>query len=504
MCPFRFALALVALAAASAPLRAGDVTVSVSGGSLQVVASATTDDVTIDQAGVANAKQFRVTPNAGTTVNGSAAPSLFDGVTKDVRYSYPSGIHTALVDRARIARDLRVIGGDSGMGTLFTTATRVDGDVRGSTAGGRVLLRIGTTVVKGDCRIDGGAAGDDLTVGENSAIFGDVELDGRNDGGSGDIILVNRCHVRGRVEMKGGIGSDSLAVNEAAVDRDVVMKDDSGDDSCEFIKADVAGDVNCKLGVGNDRLLFSRSQVHGKVTFKAGAGDNTLSVEETALDGAVRMSAPFSSETVDVTDGSLIRGDLTVRCPGGDLTVVVDESAIVGDFRVDHAGDGGLVSAGITESSLLGDVALLLQSAHGTGVVIAGFDTVNVGRDISLRAGDGGDMFGIEAVECGGNCDLRIGGGNQQLECAGLRARQLSITSGDGDDALAVSNDTVIRGDVRIRAGAGGNAIVLQDTTVGDDLFVRTGAGNDTFSQTSTAIGDDRDVDLGGGTNVGG
>ena len=52
---------------------AGDVSVSVSGGSLRVVGSSDSDVVTIDQTGLAETHEFRVAPGASTTINGSAA-----------------------------------------------------------------------------------------------------------------------------------------------------------------------------------------------------------------------------------------------------------------------------------------------------------------------------------------------------------------------------------------------------------------------------------------------
>jgi len=91
------AAACAALALAPTFATAGDVAVSVGGGTLKVAGTAADDELTIAGFGV---NAVNVTPGAATTVNGSGAPQVFGGITKGFKISLGDGADDLNITRS--------------------------------------------------------------------------------------------------------------------------------------------------------------------------------------------------------------------------------------------------------------------------------------------------------------------------------------------------------------------------------------------------------------------
>lgn len=76
-----FALSVIALSCLIVSARADDMKAAVSAGVLTIKDSPSDDTLKIDQVGLLDPTAFRLTPSAGTTVNGSASAQILAGVT---------------------------------------------------------------------------------------------------------------------------------------------------------------------------------------------------------------------------------------------------------------------------------------------------------------------------------------------------------------------------------------------------------------------------------------
>ena len=239
------AAALIVTCALSSSAFAGDMGATMSGKQLLVTGSAGADAITISKG--TKTDSYVLTPGAGTTIYGEAAPLTFEGVRSITMFM---GLGDDRVDVGAI--DLRGhlrVRLDDGNDTVVLTGTVVRG---------RTVLR--------------GAAGADTMKAEGSSRFhGPVRVLGEQ--GNDDVQFVG-AEFRNRLRVEGGNDDDRLLL-QGAICRETSRFEfwgGRGHDNAELVLSQFGHDAIVDLGPDEDRLRIAGSQVTLDVEAFGGSG----------------------------------------------------------------------------------------------------------------------------------------------------------------------------------------------------------------------------------------
>ena len=197
---------------------AGDVTVAVNGGKLVVQGSSGDDVITIDQAGLANPKQFRVAPGTATTVNGNASAQVFSGVSGDLVIDLAAGMNLLTLTALHARGDVLLDAGAAGSLNAELLESTVDDDLRASSSGADMTVSATTTRIDGDVRVNGGSGIDQLVFPNLVLVKGDLKLDL---GAGVDFVDVAGSIIRGHAAVQSGPGADTIEFGHATLERDL-------------------------------------------------------------------------------------------------------------------------------------------------------------------------------------------------------------------------------------------------------------------------------------------
>ncbi len=491
------ALSCSAIFALCCAARAGDSTVTVTNGALVIAGSSSADDLTIDQDGLTNPKQFRITPTGGSTVNGSASAQLFNGVSQDVKCSLGDGLDKLAIVRAVLPRDLRITGGAAGNLALTVSFATVKRDCRVTTANQRIGAVIERTILRRDVRFAGGSDGDQFIVGEGSIVARNLRI---NAGGSSDFIQVDHSLVRGDFVVDGGDGDDIMSVAISTVEGDVRVTDDDGTDDFDLFDATVQGSARARLGSGNDSASVQCGTVGKGVDLDLGSGNNTLFTLGARLENRLKVRAGAGNDEMSIYVSTSIQGSasfrmgdgvnvldgqnaefargLNVKFGAGADTFTADRITVVGPTKVD------LGRVEDPES----DAVSFLRSAFGQDLFVSGNSGV---QDVILT-----DLFIDRRL------GVKLGDGGKSIAVVTSRTETADLRTGSATDVITLSDNTIVSHDLVIRSGDGDNLMTLFKATVGGDLLLKAGSGNDTLTLNTFILAGKRKVDLGSGANV--
>ena len=170
-------------------------------------------------------------------------------------------------------------------------------------------------------------------------------------------------------------------------------------------------------------------------------------------------------------------------------------SGVTGDLRV-NLGDGIdnlQVSSNVRATAPhLRHVLINMGTGQRENVLLS---QTWMSGDLSIDAGSGQANVQVGqagGVQVGGSMSIVTGGNNDNIEVAGTKVqRDLTISSGSGDDRITLANQPVgpVRGGGRLRldAGYGHDRVVFTGIEVGV-LDLLLGEGNDTLSVTRSKI----------------
>jgi len=374
------------------PVRAGDVTVTVGGGTLKLKGSAEADDVTIDNRG--GAVGLRVTPGAGTTLNGVAGEQVFGGATGGIKAALGDGADVFVVD------DLIVPG-------ALTVATGKGSD----------RVRVIFSIIREKAKIDLGA-------GNNALEVCDSTFDGSLAAKAGapvDEIVTAQC--------PGGVSSlispsGSIAIlEEVLVSGDLSFKTAKGLDGLGVRRATIVGDAKIALGGGVNGFGTCDADYRGNLTIAmAGKDEGIASLVCEGTDFIVQAEGDGAIGIADVS----IAGRLKIKTgKGGDGVVIIDTS--MGSAKID-------VGAGLNFA------ALTVSSTEG---------------NLDVKGGKHADQLQIDGFGAMGDAKLTLGAGDNELITKGSTvAGDLTVKAGNGNDTLHTSGITV--GGTRTVKGGGG------------------------------------------------
>ncbi len=477
--------------------RTGDVSITVSGGSLRVTGSSGSDSVTIDQEVVSGPHEFRVLPGASTTVNGSASEQTFPGVKKDVVITSGGGADSWFLNVAKVPRDLRLEATVNGSASLSCVDAEIVRDLRidadGATASPIVIAtEIGRNVV-----FRGGDGPDEMSFDTSVAVGGDIRCD---PGGGNDTFQIIQADVRGRITLTQSPGGDALLISDSqvggavrAVDLDggtivtirrstipsLAVKTGSGMDRVDFDSALVLGSASASLGAGANEFEFSSSTIDGKARFRGGPDNDQVVIDtNTEFVRGMRFALGDGAASINASNWSS-GGNARVTCGAAADSIIVALASIAGSLRFD-LGDS---SGGANQLTL---------------------NTCRITKSLSCFGKDGDDVCVAAFTAIGGDLRFALGNGENQGVTTATLCRDLRIAAGAQDDVISIGNDSKVAGDARIDAGNGANTMAVHDATVRGNLSVKAGTGNDFLSIAGAAVivGKTK-VDLGSGTNTG-
>jgi hypothetical protein len=348
---------LSVLIAAFAPsaASANDLTVTTSGGTLKIKGDADPNVLTLNQSGL-NPDQVRVV-TAGTTINRTAGPIVFDGVTKGVVIDLGNGDDQLTIDTTTLVGGGSKIKTGPGSDTVFLLrdhlgATTIDlgagDDAIAICDGSTTKLAIGVAAGEGATRTIG-CPGFGTTAAGNAIVLASV--------GVTDTMKIKGSKATESVAIFGGInqkkatlvlggGSDSLAMcvaqfNDALgvqmgagtgqVDATCGGAVVSGVNALDFEGILVLGKFALKMGASSDAALLKNDVFAAPAKLDLGQGGNTLTVEGSTFTGFAAKSAKGDDVVQFTSDAS---GDVVINGGAGDNTVTFGASQIGGDLTV--------------------------------------------------------------------------------------------------------------------------------------------------------------------------
>lgn len=488
----------------SGAVEGGDMTATLKSGVLTIKDSSADDSFTIDQAALMTTN-FRLTPDPGTTINGSGAAQVFSGVTKDVKLVFGSGSDGVELDDLTIERDLVVMAGNGiQVAVVISNGLDVGRDLRvdsktpqfslSSAGTGNIVRRDLKCVVRGTTSntfvftplhvlrntvIKGSNGPDVIVIGANVQWVGKATFD--SGAGNDTYVDSNTTVIGGDFKMTGKAGTKTC-VATGKYGGNLTTDLGNGDGNTVVCTApNVGGSLRAKYGSGtNNVLTISGTHVTDDIECMSKGIADTVTIANTGTGGDVRIKLGDGTNVVTVTGGSVIGGDI-VMAGGDDVDgFQVDASSTFGDIKANFAA----APAGFTDfyDMLLG----------------------SVGGDVSVTAGAGSFSGAIEDVTVIGGVKLKLGTGDNSYTLDGGVFGSVSVATGAGNDTFVLTGGTIkVVADVTLLLGSGNNSMPISHTTVGRDLIVKTGNGGDTISIATTTIIGAQDIDLGGGMNSG-
>ncbi|MCL4206744.1 MAG: CAP domain-containing protein [Pirellulaceae bacterium] len=354
----------------------GNVTVTVKSGDLLITGDNLANSVQVRRGSATG--QWVVTGLGNTTINKLSQPATLAGVTRDVIIRLQSGDDILNVEGISVPRNLRVEMGAGNTQSVFES----------------------------------------IAVGGNAAFY--------HGSGQRNQLTVTASQVKGKVDLRGGSGSDQVTFSRTSVGNDLIANLAGGADLLEVRSATVGRNLSVQTG--------SRAGQEAKVWIGYGKDQ----VDEDVLTSIAQDLVVRGGAGVDRFDiqGVAARRDLTVDTGAGD------------------------------------DLLDLLASSSGrntqikltNGTNLAWVDEVTVGSRFGLDGGRGQDR-----VLIGSRAEL------------GVRSGTSVINLGSGNDTLLLCESTFAQ--LQVNTTSGNNDVYLECNTVTARTTLRGGSGIDRLTK---------------------
>lgn len=373
---------------------AGDVIVVAKGGKLALKGSIDPDVVSLAGTQV---NEITVTPGAGTTVNGVAAPEAFT-VTASITADLGAGDDVLGVDNVTLGGDVKLKMGDGFDAVViddFDVAGAVVADLGpgaasvafcgGSTGKGITLKTgvVGPGVAQAVCI---GEPNADLTTTDGlAAVLGTVVIGGglavKAKSGPAKLVAANST-VTKNATLAFGDGTTLVGICDATVagNLTVKMKNGTVNDSLEC----QVGMENASMNVPHGTLLVG-SAIGGSFTMKGGKDADVATTSPSTLVGE-KVKLTLGNGTNIMSVAGTIGASLTAK--GGKDSDILSTSVLVGDDAKATLGDG-----------------LNIVSFAGT-----------VGGDLTITTGADNDVINTMNVTVSGKKTIKAGGGMNTVQ----------------------------------------------------------------------------------------
>jgi hypothetical protein len=400
---------------------AGNVSTSLSFGTLTVTGDLFANHIVIDQPGF---NQIRITSGANvTTINGGAGPVTINAVTNLV-FKLGLGDDSIQFDQTNnilLAGSLTINYGTTGSGNKRTETIN---------ASAATSLTVAKNVSIAYAAGDDNTAFEGLNVGGNMSVThtaGDSELS-ISSGGGGAVSTIS-----GSLSVSNNNGFDEIAVSDTNIGGSVTI-------------------VNTGARVSDNQA--------GEFTFKT--GDNTPAGQLVSVGGNV--SVRFTTGDVDGVEleDAIFKGSIAVNTGSGfadDVDIGPDERNLTTQVKgnVSIAGTGAMI------------IRLGGEPSNATAL------RVQIGGFLSITTGAGTDTVTFEDLAVGKTTTVSTGSGDDSVTIDNGNSFTGSIFNGAFSLNTGNGNDTV---NIGIGGGEGGPVTTTFNSTVNVNL----GAHNDTLN----------------------
>ena len=527
---------------------AGNVSVSVSGGSLIVRGDNAANGVFISQIddGVYAVTGFDLGTgsNVATKINGSANDSLvFKGVTGDVNVDLKNGndllgIGNSPDDLAALAEECGFQfglgdgnGGGGGEDVVDVTAAEV------TPVEGRFFVPRNLIVNTGNGH-DGIAVLADVHnsaiintgSGDDAVAFGNL-FDSENDitvgndlvvltGSGNDEVCAHLVTVNGLINVQTGDGNDGVEIHNFDAGA-VLALTGNGIDFVGLSTFDTDNTVVVNTGGGNDTVFlhdFSAGQGFGPkgqkgagyVTVVTGAGNDNAELTYFEADGVVvdtgagNDGTPSGDSPITVAFADITNYLTVVTGAGNDLVNVgfVQTENMVIDTG---AGNDGTADFPVAIASVDVDNLTIVTGAGNDNVYVQdgsqfqpsaameddNFKPNTISNSLVVNTGAGNDIVQIIEQQVGRDLTVVLGAGNDQA----------AIGLDDEIGAGQVTNGMSVGHNLLVDAGAGNDRVGVGDIEILNDLFAFLGAGNDQLFAFNAEVGGNALFDAGAGND---
>ncbi len=442
-------------------LLAGDLTVSVTNGTLRIIGDRQDNQVSVS---TNDTGDLIVSGLLDTTVNGSTDPFVaFAGtntVTRNLVIRTSGGNDEVSVDGALVAGNMVVHTG-SGNDELDITSATVLGESRITMGGQDDILAIAELDASRRLLVSG-RAGDDTFV------FGDVQVNGatriRAGSGADRVLIAGAMQTEGRFGLKTQKGADTVIFGPAG----------AGDDA-------TFGDVRIKLGKAADQLSIDSQATFANLIVRGGKGADTQDNQGTSTES---QSFSITTGTVDAqTVIDAIFADLTTAGISTDVFIGVNDpdaptvTTTTGNVTFNEGDDPIVVDSGITvadpDSTELSGATVTVSGGFETGA-----DTLSAtsqsGITTSFNAATGTlTLSGTAAIADYQTVLQSVTFENtSDNPSTATRTITFEVTDPDGETAsgtrsldITVSNDapTIVASSTTVNYTAGSGAVALDD-----------------------------------------
>jgi hypothetical protein len=483
---------------------AGNITVSVSGGSLFVRGDNADNAVLISEVdeGVYAVAGFDDLEGNPTDINGVENGVLFfEGVTRDINIDLKGGDDLLAVgndeeDILSLIEECELNFG-SGSGSESVALLEVEPEGSQTFVPRNLIIRTGDgddqvaliVAVHRTADINLGKGDDAIAVGNSQ--FGDdliIKTDKgfdfvcADDNVVGDHLNIQTGDDSDAVHVEGlearhalidtGKGHDEVGFFAASLDRTLSIKTGDGDDVVEMEEFELGDDLLVDTGAGEDRVFADSFIAADLVRIVTGSGD----------DPDVELES-FNAKNVLIDTGSGNDGT-----NNDDSPITVENASVEQDIKIFTGSGFDLVDVFFVEARdiiintgsqddevVVIDIALDrdLKIITGSGrdfVVVADEEFgIEIGRDLLIDTGSDTDEVYVEDAEIGRNALILLGS-NSPTSSNGQ--------SMEASEFLSIDN-VFVAGNAKVDAGSGNDVVLVEDSEVGGKFTAIMGSGDD-------------------------
>ncbi|MGF1580390.1 MAG: hypothetical protein ACFCD0_13595 [Gemmataceae bacterium] len=279
-----------------------------------------------------------------------------------------------------------------------------------------------------------------LLPGTDGDLPGDLTINGQ---GQDDTILVENTDVGGTLTITGNGGSDDVTViggSDNGVEGDVDIKTNGGNDTVTLTDLEVDGDLDVDASKGNDDVSLVGVDVGGDTSIdtgaKNGSDNDDVTISDSTFDGDLTVDTAVNDGNDDGPDTD---------------TVTIGSTFVGGDVHIKTGEKNDTVD--ISDTEIYGSLTINTTSGNGDQA-----DTVV--------------LTNVDLSDPPGNNPPMVGG--------------LTITTGNGDDIVDISDFTMDTGAAEITTGNDDDTVVLDQFVVNTARFGKMGQ-----TKVNTGNGDD-------------
>lgn len=289
--------------------------------------------------------------------------------------------------------------------------------------------------------------------------------------GDGDDTLIAMVRSTNNLTVEGGKGSDTIlsmisSVGNMTINADPARGAGMGDDMVAVVLSSIRGDLAITTEAEDDGVLVLGSKV---TNFGVNVG------------GAV--SGQITDNDMVVISSLYAADNVGVYTEVGDDGIYVDD--LVADSVRLQSGEGD------DEVEVVGSalVNLLVETGNGEDWVSLnsgelGFSPLVIRRNLTINTGGDDDQVEIEGgllgLYVGGILDVRTGAGDDELLLYNVSVGKTAIIEMDAGNDAAIVDSLDVRNDLTISLSAGNDVLSVRNLSA-KRYGVRGGTGNDTI-----------------------